>query len=565
MKGKAKRKKKTPEEKLKSDHRKMVRSVFSQCGFLRAGDLSDKEFIYDGQPTDFDDVYVYENILVCLEYTTTTSSKVSDHLKPKKIVYDKIARSDEDFAVFYCDLSPTLKGLLLDKYNPSEIKVAIVYCSYFDVSPQLKHNVPNPVYLGYPELRYFKNLADCIRKSAVFELLEFLRLAEGDVGQDGKIETARKTESYPGSLLPESSSNFNKGYKVVSFYAAPKMLLKCAYVLRNDGWRSSYNLYQRMISKTKIDSTRRYLKQYKRVFVNNIIATLPADCHIIDANGVPVDHSKLNNTKAVEIQLPWRMNSIGIIDGQHRTYAYHEAVNDDQEIGKLRTKQNLLVTGIIYPKHIPIEEMEKFEARLFLEINSTQTSARSNLRQAIAAILDPFSVESIATRVLESLDRSTGPLGSQIERYFFDKNKLKSTSIVSYALKPLVKTTGIDSLFFLWEDADKGNMVLTSNYTMLDRYVAFCTSQINMILSAAKSRVDAQKWTTDKSVDGHMLNTTTINSLLICLRLLIGQGKASGFDYYRQQMAGLDAFQFKQYHSSQYKQLANKLFETYFG
>ena len=106
-----------------------------------------------------------------------------------------------------------------------------------------------------------------------------------------------------------------------------------------------------------------------------------------------------------------------MVDGQHRTYAYFEDASDDQEIAKLRLRQNLLVTGIIYPEGTSSADREKFEARLFLEINANQTTAKSNLKQAIGLILDPFAPESIAARVLDTLDRGTGPLSGQAERY----------------------------------------------------------------------------------------------------------------------------------------------------
>jgi hypothetical protein len=89
---------------------------------------------------------------------------------------------------------------------------------------------------------------------------------------------------YHGSILPEAHSNFDAGYKVVTFYADPDSLLKTAYVLRKDGWRDSLNLYQRMISKPKIESIRRYLKTQKRVFINNIIVTLPSDVKPLSEN-----------------------------------------------------------------------------------------------------------------------------------------------------------------------------------------------------------------------------------------------------------------------------------------
>lgn len=90
-----------------------------------------------------------------------------------------------------------------------------------------------------------------------------------------------------------------------------------------------------------------------------------------------VDASILNSTAPVTIKLPDKPNSIGIIDGQHRVFAYHESKDDDADIAALRIQQNLLITGIIYPEGISDLEREKFEAKLFLEINSTQTNAKS--------------------------------------------------------------------------------------------------------------------------------------------------------------------------------------------
>ena len=386
---KKKKKKKTlslkekKQKKLQSDHKSMVRSVFRHTGFKRIGFLADKPFTFDGQKTDFDDVYIYENVLVCIEYTVAASSKIGDHIKPKKIIYDKIDADNASFCAFYCDLSSELKTALLEKYDSTEVIVKIVYCSRNAIDSTYKTNIPNPVYLDYPELRYFKNITDCVKISAQHELMNFLGVQSDKLGFGGRVGISKANESYKGSLLPEASSNFDKGFKVVSFYVEPEALLKRSYVLRKDGWRDSFSMYQRMISKGKIESIRKHLKKNKRVFVNNIIVTLAYDTKILDKDGKTVDPSNITATQPVNIQIPDRANTIGLIDGQHRTYAYYEAVVDDSEIAKLRIKQNLLVTGIIYPEDLANNEREKFEARLFLEINSNQTNAKSNLKQAI--------------------------------------------------------------------------------------------------------------------------------------------------------------------------------------
>ena len=542
----------------------MARSVFRLSGFQRFPKLSDKEFTFKGQKSDFDDIFLHENVLVCLEYTITQTSSISSHLKPKKIVYDKVQEDLSAFSSFLCDMDDDLKAAIENNYNHDEIIVRIVYCSLNAIESGLKSNVPNPIYLDYPELRYFKNLTDCIKKTAQHELFEFLRITPDELGVGGKIGVSSQATNYNGSLLPESNSNFPKGFKVVSFYVDPDALLRRAYVLRKDGWRDSHNLYQRMISKAKIESIRTYLKKNHRVFVNNIIATLPSDTKILDGDADTVDPASITKTQPVRVQIPDRGNSVGLIDGQHRTFSYFEAVKDDPEIAKLRAKQNLLVTGIVYPKTLKDAGKEKFEAKLFLEINSTQTNARSNLKQAIGLVLEPFSPESIATRVIGELDKSSGPLNGWIERYWFDKNKLKTTSIVSYGLRPLVKPSGNDSLFSLWNNPNKSLMVDEENTDLLDEYVSFCVLEINQLLIAVKIILDSKLWTTDKTISGRFLTTTNINALLICLRLLIENGKTYKTQTYQTKLSGFDKFKFKDYHSSQYNRMAEAIYAKFF-
>ena len=563
------RKKLSPEErkhaKIKKDHIALVRSVFNRTGFKRFPKLSDKQFQFMGQQSDFDDVYVFENVLVCIEYTTTASNKIGSHLKPKHIVYEKIKSDPEGFSDLLAEMDPDLKNFLYSNYSASELVVRIVYCSRNSVKRTYKDNVPEPVYLDYSELGYFYNLVDCIKKSARHELLDFLQVDDKELGEGGRIGISKDTQDYEGSLLPETNSFFDGGFKVVSFYVDPETLIKRAYVLRRGGWRNSDSLYQRMLGKTKIAGIRGYLKKKHRVFVNNIVATLPDDTLVLNNNRHPVDPKEIKSTVPITVQIPNRMNSIGLIDGQHRTYSYYEAVSDDEEIARMRRKQHLLVTGIIYPAGLKRSEKEKFEARLFLEINSNQTNAKTDLKQAIGLVLEPFSSESIATRVVNELNNGTGPLGDAFEKYWFDKDKLKFTSIVSYGVKPLVKTSGGVSLFTAWGNPEKEKMVDGEIHDLLDEYVCFCVAQIDMILSAAKQNLPKESWTSDKAYKGRMLTTTGVNSLVILLRLLVEREMAYGFDYYLERLKDIRSFDITIFHSSQYKRMAIAMYNQFFA
>jgi len=532
-------------------------------GFKRIAALSDKEFTFENQTSDFDDVYVYENVVILAEYTTSQKSNVGSHLKNKKIVYDKIVNNPIGFIDHLKSEFPA-SAEQFPKYHQSKIIVKILYCSRFDFEAHHRENVSNISYLNYAELRYFVSVVGAIRRSARFEFLHFLNVDIRQVGINGSVDISSSSKDYHGSILPEAHSNFDNGYKVVSFYADPDILLKTSYVLRADGWRDSLNVYQRMISRAKVEGIRAYLKKERRVFINNIIVTLPSDVKPLDENDNTIDAKTLNDTAPVRIKLPTKPNSVGLIDGQHRVFAYYESDSDDPDIANLRKQQNLLVTGIIYPHGMSPIAREKFEARLFLEINSNQTSANSTLKQAIGMVLDPFSNESIAARTLAGLAR-TGPLAGHIQQHFYDSDKLRTTSIVSYGLKPLVKLKGDDTIFKIWDHKDKNQVLQGTNDEALDDYVQFSVSLINIVLAAIRRNVGSDRWVTDKKKEGHVLTTTYINSFLIILRTLIIKNLPLTPDSLAKAFEGIGEFNFVKYKSSQYNAMAEDIVETHFN
>ncbi|WP_082678220.1 DGQHR domain-containing protein [Sphingomonas sanguinis] len=562
---KLKKVKLSPQEKaaakLKLDHKKLVRSVLAGTGFVRVPGVSDKEFSYDNQASDFDDVFVQENIILLVEYTTSQASSVGSHLKNKKIIYDKIVNDPPKFIEFLRAKFPVAADKLASGYHRTKLIVKILYCSRFDFEQEHRANVPSASYFNYGDLRYFASVVGAIRKSARFELMHFLKIDPTQIGHKGGFNISGASNEYHGSILPEAHSNFQDGYKVVSFYADPDVLLRTSYVLRADGWRDSLNVYQRMISRAKVEGIRAYLKREKRVFINNIIVTLPSDVKPLDEGGNTIDPKTLTDTAPVRIKLPHKANSVGLIDGQHRVFAYYEANNDDEEIASLRRQQNLLVTGIIYPARMTDAAREKFEAKLFLEINSNQTSANSKLKQAIGMVLDPFSNESVAARTLSGLARK-GPLEGCIQQYFYDTDKLKTSSIVSYGLRPLVKTKGDDSIFKVWKKSNKNDLLDKSDDELLGEYVDFCVSSINDILIAIKRRVGSRRWTTSKDESDRVLTTTYVNSFLIVLRNLILRNEDIGHNNLYDKLDGIQDFDFYQYSSSQYNAMAHQIIDN---
>jgi hypothetical protein len=258
----------------------------------------------------------------------------------------------------------------------------------------------------------------------------------------------------------------------------------------------------------------------------------------------------------------WQVGTF-VKDGE--VFSYYEGGKDETAISLLRIQQNLLVTGVIYPQGISRTDRAKFEATLFLEINATQTNARSELKQAIGVLLRPFSQDSIARQIVNSLnDRSA--LGGHFERYFFDKGKIKTTTIVSYGVKPLIKLSGEDSLFKVWKESNKQGLIDAPTEKLAQAYIQFCSSEINIFISAIKASVAADRWTADQKVKGRMLTTTIINGFIVCLRLLVEHQKLHAFEWYKAKFGAsdLNKFPFSKYKSSQYGSLGQDMYKAYF-
>lgn len=547
---------------LQRRHRREIRDVFSAVGFRRAENASDKEFTYEGVTSDFDDVFILDNVVVFAEYTT--ASDISEHAKKKYLMYDRIRKDDAAFIEFARNLPLNIGPSLGSKYSNNQIKVILLYCSLNPVKAELKAQIEHALFMDYNVVRYFKLLTRTVRKSAQHELLAFLGVNYKNFSDRVLTTNSASREPFNGSVLPEDHSKFPKGFKVVSFYIQPSALLARAYVLRRDGWRDKSGLYQRMILRSKLDSIRKYLVDQKRVFVNNIIVTLPSGTKILDGDENTIDTANIHTTQPATISIPSEFNSIGIIDGQHRVFSYYEGGANENIIGSLRSQQNLLVTGIIYPDNVSDPEKTRFEAGLFLEINSTQANAKSELKQAINQLIRPFLADSIARNVLDKLNEGQGALSGQFAQSFFDAGGVRTTSVVSYGLRPLVRPSAPGALFARWNDADKDSFVAAENDAARLRYVDYCAGQVAIFFAAAKSRLPASRWTTSRAVQDRLLTPTIINGLIGAMRQVLDSGFETNFDSLREAFSGLDQFPFEKYKSSQYTVMSTDLFNKYF-
>ena len=589
----AKRKKTTtkklsPQEKSlkkeKRDQRNEISTILKNIGFQRLTYIDGKHFEYDNRKTEMDDVFINENIILITEYTI---GKPGDHLLKKSIFYNKVNEDIRSFIDFLLteEKLKSFKKYYEEKiegnYSKNELRLQILYCSKKAISEDHKNVVENVIFFDYHIVQYFKSLTKVIKQSSKYEFLDFLKIPFDEFGSNIKNSSVSSSNKFSGHILPEEKSSFDEGYKIVSFYIDAESLLKRSYVLRQSGWRDIENVghYQRMFEAKKINSMRRYLTEKNRVFINNIISTISIDkiklydkedkLLSINENGQFVGDNATEVTPAL-IEINDECNIIGLIDGQHRTYAYHEG--DDQfemTISKLRKIQNLLVTGILFPKVENKQTRLKFEANLFLEINSNQTNVKSQLKQEIELMINPFSTIAIGKRILIGLNKS-GPLGNLIEQYWYEKRKIKTASIVSFGLRPLIKIEDIkakDSIYSIWKNPDKQKLKVKYNkeFDLLDEYVNFSVEKIRDMFIALKMTLAPDQWETYRPSNPRALLTVTfINGILNVLRLLIENNKVASIDDYKIKLKDIDKFDFKEFKSSQYRKMGNAIYDKYF-
>ena len=577
-----KKKRKTPlplHEQEKIKHIKLIRSVLDNIGFTHIPGIDHKEFTFKDRKGELDDAFFFENIVLLVEYTV--SNPPGDHLKKKSLLFSRINEDHLAFLKFIKE-TPSLKSLnsglvkIEEKYRLQEIQVRIVYASKYELIDADKKLAPNTFFFDYDIVKYFDVIAKAIKKSTIYEFLAFLKVPHDKAGEKIKNSEDAASQTYISVILPETKSYIVDGVKIVTFYIDAYSLLKRAYVLRNDSWHNEENieLFQRLLIPKKIKAMREFLVDKKGVFINNIIVALSTDdIKILDEKNNILNISDDGEIKGVssktipaKILILDKTNTIGLVDGQHRVFAYHEGTDSyEPKIRELRKNQNLLVSGILLPKRWSSEEKLRFQAKLFLEINSNQQGANSQLKQTIESILSPLSVTSISKHIIEKLNQS-GPLAHMFAMRLFDEHKIKFASIISFALNILVRPKNPVGLFSIWNSARKNELLQKPiDDALLAEYQDFCTEKIRDFLIAVRENLPKEKWQFSAPKSEGILNVTTINGMLNCIRDLIANNAVSDVSTYKKRLEHISDFKFKEYKSSQYRKMGHDLYNAFWG
>lgn len=542
----------------KTRFKKKIVDFFCVADFLFIN-TENKGLKFGPREIEIDAVFVYENIILICEDTTTSTDNIKDHIRTKYETFGLISGSFREYYEWLVNEFPEKKDCLT-KYEPENMHY---YFLYFSKEPT---GLTKDLYDYYKIIRfiepstfdYFSRMQKCIQKSVRYEIFRFLGVTINDLGELGSSTNYAKVIKAP-ILHSNSVTGYSNGVRVVSFMMSAEQLISMSYVLRKDNWEDSIYLYQRLINPDKIKKIRTFLSSNKVAFLNNIIVGLPDGVKLIDTDDKEVPFAEASGFENLRLLLPEQMNSICIIDGQHRIYAHYEGRSDDKsetEISKLRKKLHFLVTGLVFPSDMNDNERKRIQSEIFLDINSQATPVSKNVLTHIMRLKYPLSSIGIARRVIERMNEQ-GCFQNKFAVSGLEETKIKIASIIQFALNYLVTiepSDGKKSMYEYW-DGDKEKLCKLDE-EQISCYVNFCASNLSMYFSAIKTKFKLD-WLDPKS---RIFSVTAINGFIIAYNRLLSVYGVQDFNFYKNILSSLNVdftpneFPFK---SSQYHKFAD--------
>lgn len=538
--------------------RKKIRSSFTDAGFTYFSTL-DKHFPIGTRTVELDYLFLYENIIVICE-DNTKQKKDIDHIRNKNESFAEIRNNKAAFLNWLSNTFPE-KATMVKQYRPERYFLYYIYISQteLEITEDEKNRYSNLLFWDPETLSYFNRMAQCIQHSARYEIFRYIGLKNDEIGFSGS-EGGKTTIKAP-IIYPQEATGLRNGVRVVSFMMSAEKLLRTSYVLRKDSWEESMFLYQRLIEKDKVKSIRAFLAQKGEAFYNNIIVALPDNVTFEDDAGTPILVENIGDFQHCKLVLPDEMNSICIIDGQHRIFAHYEAPATEKyelQIAPLRRQLHLLVTGLIFPTEMKEPERKQIQSQIFLDINDNTKKVAPNVLTHIEMVKDPFSDIGLARRVIERLNKKRVFL-NRFELSALDESKIKVASIIKFALRYLVTVTpaeGKTSLYAYWQGNKEAFQ--QKDEASLNDYIEFCANSIDLYFSAIRDAFKSS-WNDPAS---KMLSVISINGFIIAFNRQLNKYGVSDYPFYSSCLRKLSIDFSKNgfpYTSSQYRKFSGRI------
>jgi len=551
-------------KRIKSQFKRKIRNVFTGAGFTYIP-TNDHEMTIGFRAVEVDALFIYQNIWLICEDTIKTTN-IREHIRTKNEAFGQIKENLGDYIDALIGIFPE-KEQVLRAFDAGRIKVFGLYISReeLDISEADHSLFPNLIFVQPRTLNYFQWTVKCIKLSARNEIFRFLNLSDSDIGSPRS--TSSSAEITAPIIYPKEFTGLTNRVRIVSFMMSAEDMLDMCYVLRKDNWDESIWLYQRLIDKQKIRSIRAFLETKGEAFYNNIIVALPDDVMFKDTAHQYRTVDEISPLESnCQLVLPKKMNSICIIDGQHRVFAHYESGNNSKQemkIAALRKQLHLLVTGLIFPSDMSKEERIRYQSAIFLDINTTAKPVPQNVLLHIKRIKNPIEDESLAQFVIESLNRE-GIFKNMFQLSFLETGRIKTASIVRFALRYLVTiapSDGKQSLFEYW-DGDK-EAIKSMKEEAIKSYATFCATILRSYFGAIRKHMK-QYWDDESS---KLLSVISINGFIIAFTRQLRINGVKDFDFYDKIFSSwscdFSAENFP-YTSSQYRKFSTKILSEAF-
>jgi len=552
------------EKRTASAFRRKIRNVFTGAGFLYLN-TTGYHMSIGRRVVEVDAVYVYENIILICE-DTISKNKSKDHIRSKNETFNEIDSNFSTFLDYLCMKYPE-NAYSLRRYSDDRY---IRFFLYFSATELDLTNDEIAMYqrirfLEPHNLEYFSRMTKCIKLTAKYEIFRYLGLNRNQLG-DVNSGIGRNEIQAP-IIYPKGTTGFKNKVRVVSFMMSAEHMLKSCYVLRKDNWEASPLLYQRLLDPNKIKSIREFLVDREEAFFSNIIVALPDDVYFIDSSGNHKKIDEIDDFEPCNIVLPHDLNSLGVIDGQHRIFAHYEGPGNDkkeEKVALLRTQLHLLITGLIFPPDMSPSERTKIQSQIFHDINDNAKKIPPDVLLHIAMTKDPYSDVGIARRVIEKLNKEYVLL-NKFEMSTLDGTKIKIASIIKFALRYLVTITpaeGRTSLYSVWHGNKQA--IESKNDAVLNEYIDFCVIQLRDYFSAIRKN-NTNDW---DNPDSKLLSVISLNGFIIAYTRQLSINGTKDFNYFDEKLSTFSMDYSNNgfaYSSSQYRKFSDKILHEAFG
>ena len=552
------------EKRAKRAFKNKIVKTFTDAGFQYIP-TNDQEMYIGLRKVEVDALFIYENVWLICEDTVKTTN-IRDHIRTKNEAFGQIKGNLNLFVDELIKMFPD-KEEMLRRYDSRRIKPFALYISKEEVvlSDDDYKLFSELTFVQPKTLNYFQWIVQCIKRSARNEIFRFLGIRNADIGP---VSSSKESAEITAPIIyPKSFTGLKNNVRIVSFMMSAEDLLNTCYVLRKDNWSDSIWLYQRLIEKSKIKGIRGFLETKGEAFYNNIIVGLPDRVRFCDEEGNYKTIDEIGDLEGnCTLTFPKEMNSICVIDGQHRIFAHYESGADSKQertIAELRKQLHLLVTGLVFPAEMSAEERARIQSEIFVDINSNAKLVPQNVLLQIKRIQNPIADESIAQFVIEKLNKQ-GAFQNLLQISTLDGGKIKTASIVRFALRYLVTvnpTEGRQSLFTYW-DGDKDAFLAMKN-DAIEEYVKYCDATLRNYFGAIKKNLRAQ-WDDESS---KLLSVIAINGFIIALTRQLNINGVQDFDFYDGVFNGWN-FDFSKerfpYTSSQYRKFSTRILQEAF-